>query len=256
MSTQPEIDQHIASKSGKVSAIFGSLELENPGTILDIATGDAVVPMVLRRNFPDATILAVDRDITFASKLLATRNVRGVTLLERDVAATGLQEDSVDLVILYQVLHHLSEQSAPKCLREAARVLKLTGRMVVVESSIESLDPQQTVWLELHRLEADIDGALEKQGEKMRSRTDIESLLQCTGFTAGCRRDFAEFVDDISSQSIGKLEQELRAAVAKLPERKRMDIDQRLTELLSIARRDGATTLPSYAFVATLSHNS
>lgn len=100
MSTQPEIDQHIASKSGKVSAIFGSLELENPGTILDIATGDAVVPMVLRRNFPDATILAVDRDITFASKLLATRNVRGVTLLERDVTATGLQEDSVDLVIL------------------------------------------------------------------------------------------------------------------------------------------------------------
>jgi SAM-dependent methyltransferase len=251
MPTEADIDHHIEAKSRRISAILDLLELNDPGTILDIATGDAVVPMVLRRYFPRAEILAVDRDIAFAEQLLARRHVHRITLLQRDLAATGLEANSIDLAILYQVLHHLSVEDGHECFTEIARVLKSTGKVIIVESAIESLNAQQAVWLDLHLLEADIDGALGKQAEAIRSRADIEALLTRKGFSIDRCRECADIVDRISCQSVEQLGRELREDVAVLPEVLRSEFERRLTRLLSVACDKGASSLPLYAMIAS-----
>ncbi|MBX3528861.1 MAG: class I SAM-dependent methyltransferase, partial [Rhodoblastus sp.] len=79
---------------------------------------------------------AVGVDLSPAMLSVARANldragVRNVQLRQGDIYALPVERNSCDLTILHQVLHYLDDPA--RALREAARTLKPSGRLIVVD---------------------------------------------------------------------------------------------------------------------------
>lgn len=105
--------------------------------ILDAGCGQGKAFKALAERFNPERIIGVDVDeggLDAADREAQDWGLR-VELLDRDCAATGLPEASVDMVFCHQTLHHLARQEAT--LAEFHRVLKPGGVLLIAESTQE-----------------------------------------------------------------------------------------------------------------------
>ena len=99
---------------------------------LDIGTGtgrmlELVAPLATRA-------VGIDQSpamLSVARARLDRARLRNVHLRQGDIYALPVERDGYDLVIVHQVLHYLDDPS--RALREAARVLRPGGRLIVVD---------------------------------------------------------------------------------------------------------------------------
>ncbi len=132
--------------------------------VADFGCGTGVLSVAMARWA--RRVVAIDQSrqaLDEAQKRAAREKVRNVQFLEEDLHRLSLPSGKKDLVVLSQSLHHVKTPGA--VLREAARILKPGGRIVVLE-----LMPHDERWVKqrlghLHlgftprRLEADLDRA-------------------------------------------------------------------------------------------------
>ena len=88
-------------------------------------------------------MIAIDRSaaaLAQASRRAEREGRSNITFLEADLEALPLPSGKKDLVVVSQSLHHVESPSA--VLEEAARILKPSGRLVVLE-----LMPHQEQWV-------------------------------------------------------------------------------------------------------------
>lgn len=97
---------------------------------------------------------------------------RGPQLRQGDIYALPVERDAADLVIVHQVMHYLDDPS--RALREAARVLRPGGRLVVVDFA-----PHGDESLREHH-------AHRRLGFP---REEIEAMLRAAGLEVGAGRD-------------------------------------------------------------------
>ncbi len=105
---------------------------EELGTLLDIGTGTGRM-LELFADRADAAI-GVDRSsdmLRLARVKLDDAGVTGASLRQGDMYALPMGEESVETIILHQVLHYA--QSPGMAIAEAARVLKPDGRLLVID---------------------------------------------------------------------------------------------------------------------------
>ena len=79
-------------------------------------------------------VVGIDRSsavLARARELAERRRVRNVTWKRGDIEKLPLGDDSVDVVLLSQALHHATDPV--KALREAARVLRPGGRLLILD---------------------------------------------------------------------------------------------------------------------------
>ncbi len=84
-----------------------------------------------------ARVLGVEPDPVQAEKNRAISPVPGVTLVEAGAESLPAEDASADGVMLFRSLHHVPRDLMGKALQEAARVLKPSGFLYVVEPAME-----------------------------------------------------------------------------------------------------------------------
>ena len=117
----------------------------SPRRIVDLGCGVGRFAPLLRDTF-GATVVGVDRSarmLEVAHEVARAQSRATERWILADGEALPLRDQSVDLVFMFLVFHHVVDRAA--VLRECARVLAVGGVLVIVTSTIESLDAQR--WL-------------------------------------------------------------------------------------------------------------
>lgn len=113
--------------------------LEAIGTydkVLDLCTGTATNAIRISQHRPEAKIVGIDisKDMLRVAKgKLKKKNIQNVKLYEMDATNTKFKDESFDKVLISLVLHELEEPLAESILKEAMRVLKENGEIIVTE---------------------------------------------------------------------------------------------------------------------------
>ncbi len=118
-----------------------------PAVILDLATGSGVLAYELKRQIPAAHIVGAD----FCAPMLTYARRRGITeLVVADGLALPFRNDCFDAVTIAFGLRNMASHDA--ALREAARVLRSEGHLVILDFSLPN-PPLRTLYrIYLHRI--------------------------------------------------------------------------------------------------------
>lgn len=131
-------------------------KIEEEDRVLDLCTGTAANAISIGQALPETKIVGVDisKDmLRVAKEKIHKRDIRNVKLYFMDATNTRFKDKCFDKVLLSLVLHELEEPLADAILKEAKRVLKDDGRIIVTE-----WEPSHTLWrkilfLPVHLLE-------------------------------------------------------------------------------------------------------
>lgn len=129
MDSQEDADEYAGFDNNAVNAEFVDrvLELAPPnGTVLDVGTGPGDIAILLAQRAPGLKVLAIDLGEHMLK--MARENVARAGLADRievrraDAKDTGVQAQSIDLVISNSLAHHIPEPE--EFFRELGRVAR------------------------------------------------------------------------------------------------------------------------------------
>ena len=133
-----------------IEALVERAEIGPGSTVVDVGTGTGFVAAGLAGRA--AQVVGVDNSpamLAVARKNLASLGADNVTLIEQDLNALPLPDDSADVAVANMVLHHALDPAA--MLAEMARVVSPGGRVAVtdeVEHHFEWMRTEQAdIWL-------------------------------------------------------------------------------------------------------------
>jgi ubiquinone/menaquinone biosynthesis C-methylase UbiE len=140
---------HILADTQDVARALAGLSMPMGGMALDVATGGGHTALFLARQGWKVTAGDISqRMLDNAQRLCAEAGFVIVTRLF-PAEAMPFAEASFDLVTSRIAPHHFS--SPDKFVREAARILKAGGHLLVIDGSVPDDDPETEDWL--HRVE-------------------------------------------------------------------------------------------------------
>lgn len=162
-----------------VAAAFDSLqELLPPGRrpirrVLDAGSGPGVSLLLLDERFRPDEIVAIEADPheVERSRRAGARCRCRVDVRCGDVAATGLEDGSIDLVLCHQTLHHVVRQK--ETLAEFHRVLAPGGTLLLAESCREFILSSSVQWLFRH------------PNQVQKTAEEYQALVRSAGFVFG-----------------------------------------------------------------------
>jgi len=103
-----------------------------PWTVADLGCGDGYLALEAARFARQVIAVDRSRDVLDRARALAERRaIRNVEWRRGELEAVPIENESVDLVVFSQALHHAAEPST--ALAEAARVLVPGGRLLVLD---------------------------------------------------------------------------------------------------------------------------
>jgi ArsR family transcriptional regulator len=103
-----------------------------PLTVADLGAGEGTLAQLLARNA--RKVIAIDNSpkmVEFGSKLAKEHGFENLEYRLGDIEDPPIKDDSVDLVILSQALHHAIHPK--KAIGAAHRILKRGGRLVILD---------------------------------------------------------------------------------------------------------------------------
>ena len=104
--------------------------------VLDLCTGTATNAIAIAKKNPNAKIVGVDLSkdmLVVAREKVSKENLANVRLYRMDATQMNFKDESFDKVLLSLVLHETDEELAKKIIKEAMRVMKPDGELVVTE---------------------------------------------------------------------------------------------------------------------------
>lgn len=119
-----------------------AMEPGRPRLILDLGCGVGRFSGILRDLF-DASVIGIDRSERMLAAARTDPSLPGIGWIRGCLEALPIRDDSADLVFLFLVYHHLADR--PTALQECRRVLAKKGSLLIVNSTLESLDSY--LWL-------------------------------------------------------------------------------------------------------------
>lgn len=112
--------------------------------VLDVCTGTAANAIRIAERRPGSKIVGIDisKDMLHvAQEKIRKKHIENVKLYSMDATNMKFKDKCFDKVILSLVLHELDESLAEKILKEAMRVLKDDGKIIVAE-----WEPSTKLW--------------------------------------------------------------------------------------------------------------
>ncbi|MCS0501696.1 ArsR/SmtB family transcription factor [Ancylobacter mangrovi] len=120
-------------------AIKDSLQGADISSLLDLGTGTGRILELFAPRIGRGVGIDLSADMLAVARAnLERAGVRNATVRQGDIYNLALPRDAFDVVIIHQVLHFLED--APRALKEAARVLRPGGRLLVVDFDPHELE--------------------------------------------------------------------------------------------------------------------
>src|SRR5262245_17974217 len=108
-------------------------------TMLDLGTGTGRLLEILSPLYRRGVGIDMSREmLTVARANLDRAGVHNAQVRQGDIYAPPVERDGFDLVTIHQVLHYLDDPQA--AIREAARTLRPSGRLIVVDFAAHGLE--------------------------------------------------------------------------------------------------------------------
>ncbi|MDP9345695.1 MAG: class I SAM-dependent methyltransferase [Actinomycetota bacterium] len=116
-------------------AVVAAAVKDEPAAILDVGCGTGTLAIALAEAAPDAVVTGVDGDpaILDRARHKATDADASVVFAEGRAERLPFADASFDCVTSTLMLHHLTPEPKRQALREAARVLRPGGRLVIAD---------------------------------------------------------------------------------------------------------------------------
>ena len=125
-------------------------------TVLDLCTGTATNAVNIAKAKPFVEITGIDlsdKMLEVGKAKARKAHLNNVTLRQMDATALEFKADSFDTVLISLILHELDGDLAESLLREAKRVLKDNGRIIVTEWERPSSRGRRTLFAPVALLE-------------------------------------------------------------------------------------------------------
>nr|WP_210286987.1 metalloregulator ArsR/SmtB family transcription factor [Ancylobacter tetraedralis] len=121
------------------AAIRAALAGGRIGSLLDLGTGTGRILELFAGDMERGVGIDLSAEMLSVARANLERvGVRNATVRQGDIYNLALPRDAFDVVIVHQVLHFLED--APRALKEAARVLRPGGRLLVVDFDPHDLE--------------------------------------------------------------------------------------------------------------------
>lgn len=116
--------------------------------ILEIGTSSGHFTVALQEAFPDAHITGIDLAAPMLRQALRVANEHGWDWTLRQMAAERMEfaDDSFDLVTAYSFLHELPPETIRAIYREARRVLRPGGTLLIGDITPYAVQDKLTMW--------------------------------------------------------------------------------------------------------------
>lgn len=153
--------------------------------ILDLCTGTATNAIAISQGLPGTRVVGVDLSrnmLQVAKRKIEKAGIDNIKLYEMDATQMPFASESFDKILLSLVLHEMDENLRGKIIREAERVLKKDGRIILTEWERSPQLSRRLLFLPIHLLEPkpyrefltkDLYSYFEKHGLK------IEKYIHC-----------------------------------------------------------------------------
>lgn len=143
--------------------------------VVDVGCGTGTLAISLAHRLGDGVVVGIDGDPAVLTRARQKPGADRVTWTEGRADRLPLAGDSVDIVVMSLLLHHLVPNVKEDALREAARVLKPGGALHIADWGRPG-DPVMRV--AFHALQL-VDG---REGTAPHARGEIPSFLKVAGF--------------------------------------------------------------------------
>lgn len=130
--------------------------IDGQDKILDLCTGTATNAIQISQILPDTKVIGIDisKDmLRVAKEKVKKKYVKNVKLYPMDATNTKFKNKCFDKILISLVLHELEGPLAEKMLKEAVRVLKDDGRIIVTEWEPSEVLWRKILFLPIHILE-------------------------------------------------------------------------------------------------------
>lgn len=117
------------------NAVISLLD-DEPQKILDMCTGTAANALAIARSKRKVIVTGIDISEAMLQKAatkLAKEGLSNVKLMHMDAANLEFPNEEFDVVLISLVLHEISPNLAGQLLFETRRVLKTSGKLIVLE---------------------------------------------------------------------------------------------------------------------------
>jgi ubiquinone/menaquinone biosynthesis C-methylase UbiE len=104
-----------------------------PATVADIGCGTGTLALAIAERAPQTRVIGVDGDPEVLGIARAKSGADGIEWHEALVDSLPLAEASADAVTMTLLLHHLAPSGKTAALREARRILRPGGRLVIAD---------------------------------------------------------------------------------------------------------------------------
>lgn len=124
--------------------------------ILDLCTGTATNAIAISQGLPGTRVVGVDLSrnmLQVAKRKIEKAGIDNIKLYEMDATQMPFASESFDKILLSLVLHEMDENLRGKIIREAERVLKKDGRIILTEWERSPQLSRRLLFLPIHLLE-------------------------------------------------------------------------------------------------------
>lgn len=161
-----------------------SLDREKPIRILEIGCGPGALADALKRWYPNAEVVAVDRDSNFIG--YAREHIKGVEFIEGDAMALPFEDNSFDVTISNTVSEHIEPKAfyaeQKRVLKEKGVCLVLSARKGIrqISDCLKKTEAEESFWSGVPD-----DGIIEKYsiGKYAMSERELPSAMERFGFS-------------------------------------------------------------------------
>jgi SAM-dependent methyltransferase len=171
-------DQHFIDKASRdyaISELSKHIDCAIPSTILEVGCSSGFMLQRMQITFPNATIIGSDVVNVPLQKLANT--LPGVPLLRFDLTQCPLPSNSVDGIVMLNVLEHIEDDAL--ALQQVFRILKPKGVLIIeVPAGPHLYDAYDKVLKHYRRYDlANLRNLVMQQGFKIQKKSHLGFLL-------------------------------------------------------------------------------
>lgn len=183
-------DRIIAGKMAKMRGKALQYLPEKPEKVLDVATGTASIAIQIKERHPSTMVYGIDlseKMLEMASEKIKKKNLN-IELSKQNMEKTMFEEGFFDAITIGFAMHHVTPQKTNEVLKEAKRVLRENGKIIIIDVhkpknfALKALLLSAITLIENHTkpfLKQDMVAELKKAGfGNVRKSTHYFSLVQ------------------------------------------------------------------------------